>query len=100
MLVIIFIAEHGYWLVDRAVGALLERIKTKGEVNVMREDYVLRRKQFCDIGMDASWERKEGPTVKVPSDSPPGFWKQEDVERTVHDGKEFLSMGWNKRKTQ
>ena len=104
LLVTIFIAEHGYWIVDRLVKTVLERFKTKGEVNVMREDYVLRRKQLRDIElvMDRNSEKSitKECEIKVSGHSPPGFWKGRCVEDIVYEGKEFLSRGWKRRKIQ
>ena len=103
LLVTFVMAEHGYWIVDRVVGTVLERFKTDSEVNVMREDYVLRRKQLRDIGlvMDQNFKKSApGERKIVPDGGPPGFWRGRGVECTVYEGKEFLSRGWNRRKTQ
>jgi hypothetical protein len=104
ILVTIFIAEHGYWIVDRVVKTALERFKTKGEVNVMREDYFLRRKQLRDIelAMHRNSEKSIAKEceIKVSNHSPPGFWKGRCVDDIVYEGKEFLSKGLNRPKIQ
>lgn len=104
LLVTIFIAEHGYWIVDRVVETVSERLKTKGEVNVMREDYVLRRKQLRDIELVMDSSSKKGVMkeceTKLADCCPSGFWKGRCVEDIVHEGKEFLSRGRKRWKTQ
>ena len=109
-LLALFIAEHGYWIVDRFVGTAMERFKTTGEINVMREDYMLRRRQFQDMSMvegmklpqvqsDASLfnvDDKVGSGGRVLGN----FWKGKDVQVSVDEGKEMLCRKWSRRKTQ
>jgi hypothetical protein len=102
LLVIIFIAEHGYWVIDHMVGKLSQSTKTKGEVTVMKEEYVVRRKYFGDMGLVGD-HSSEGNTIRehgttVSDGAPPSFWKEKDVENIVHHGKEMLSRGWKGEK--
>ena len=102
LLLAILIAEHGYWIFDRAIGALSRRVPTSEEINVRKEEYSMRRKYLQNIGLSASQAISEDVTEKkreraLEGDSI-GFWGVESVEGVVSNGREILSRGWEKKK--
>jgi len=93
LLVVVLVAEHGYWVIDRLAGRFSERTKTAGEIKVMREEYLLRRKFFGDMQEKTS----EGYIPDIAGSKPPhGFWKEKSVERIVDEGRMMLSRSWKK----
>jgi anoctamin-10 len=99
LLVIVLVVEHGYWAVDGIVGRLSHRMKTPGEVNVMREEYILRKKYFGDIkgtGSPLFEDSLSQQCVGIPHD----FWKEKNIERLVSDSREMLATSWKKRVTK
>ena len=91
LLVVVLLGEHGHWLVDRMAERLSHQTRTAGEVKIMREEYVLRRKYFGDI------EEKvlEGELEELGGTKPPrGFWKEVSVDGIVNEGKMMLSRSW------
>ena len=99
LLVVVFIAEHGYWIIDRAAGSLARRFRTKGEIEILRDEYILRRKEMSAL------ERRSGETTsdggimekgwRLSEDQPANFWKERSLEKTVHEAKSLL-VGWKK----
>jgi anoctamin-10 len=104
LLVTILLAEHGYWLVDRSLGALSHRVRTTGEIDVRREEYSVRRRYLQNIGLGGSKELEGNVTEKrrerVWEDDKVGFWTEKGVEGAVVDGKNILARGWAKKKAQ
>jgi len=104
LLVTILIAEHGYWICDRAIAALSHRVRTAGEIKVRQEEYSVRRRYLQNIGLsggeeitgltDVQEQKLQGGGDQI------GFWKRQGVESAVSDGRELLSLGWQKRKSQ
>lgn len=88
-LVIILVAEHGYWLVDWAAGILIQRFKTKAEWTSLREDYILRKEYLSHTDADAMDVREMWP-LDASKDVPPGFWARQDIDALVEQSKEFL----------
>lgn len=102
LLVTILIAEHGYWVFDRAIGALSKRVRTTGEISVRKEEYSIRRRYLDNIGLGVS-QFIGGDDTKIKrelalTDDPIGFWGEKSVEGAVTDGREILSRGWEKKK--
>lgn len=94
LLVVVFIAEHGYWIIDRAMNSILKRIKTKGEIEVMREEYILRRNELNAVELMSDQSLNGTKTEagrNVSEDQPPEFWGRRSVENTVQDAKELLT---------
>ena len=101
LLITVLIAEHGYWMVDRAIDALSGRVLTTGEINVKREEYSIRRAYLQNIGVSGSQvlshDQMEG---RKEEDDLIGFWGEKSVEKAVAEGREILSKGWEKKKMQ
>ena len=104
LLVTILIAEHGYWIVDRAISALSRRVRTTGEINVRKEEYAVRRRYLQNIGLSGSQELSGDQTEKrrehALEDDSIGFWGKKSVDGAVAEGREILSKGWEKKKIQ
>lgn len=104
LLATILIAEHGYWVVDRAIRALSQRVSTAGEINVRKEEYSVRRRYLQNIGLSGAEVLSGEPTEKRKErpleDDPIGFWGEKSVEGAVAEGREILSRGWEKKKVQ
>ena len=104
LLVTILIAEHGYWIFDRAISALSRRVRTTGEINVRKEEYAVRRRYLQNIGLSGSQELSGDQTEKrrerALEDDSIGFWGEKSVEKAVAEGREILSKGWEKKKMQ
>jgi anoctamin-10 len=104
LLATILVAEHGYWVVDRAISALSRRVWTTGEINVRKEEYSVRRRYLQNIGLSGGEVLSGDPTEKrrdrAPGDDPIGFWGEKSVEGAVAEGREILSRGWEKKKVQ
>ena len=99
LLITFLVAEHGYWVVDRVVGTLLQRFKTQGEIDLEREDYVLRRKHLSDMP-GLVWDHSSEDTMENVSSDEHGFWRRRGIEGTMIDAKEVLSRGRKGRKVQ
>jgi anoctamin-10 len=99
LLLTILIAEHGYWVIDRSIGALSRRVRTTGEINVRKEEYSVRRRYLQNIGLSGDYTQNSGKE-HVEDEDPLGFWNDKNVEGVVAEGKEVLSKGWDKRKSQ
>jgi len=104
LLVTIVIAEHGYWIVDRAMGALSRRVRTTGEIDVRKEEYSVRRRYLQNIGLSGSQglsgDNVEKSRERALGDDVIGFWGEKSVDSAVADGREILSRGWEKKKAQ
>jgi hypothetical protein len=103
LLLTILLAEHGYWVFDRAIGELSRRIRTPEEINVRKEEYSMRRKYLQNIGLSTS-QAISGDVIekkreRASDDDSIGFWGVESVEGVVSKGREILSRGWEKKKT-
>jgi hypothetical protein len=104
LLVTVLTAEHGYWIFDRAIGALSHRVRTAGEINVQKEEYLVRRRYLQNIGLggfqglvgDQTEKRRE----RALGEDNIGFWSENGVEGSVAEGRDILSRGWEKRKTK
>jgi hypothetical protein len=105
LLITILVAEHGYWLCDRALAALSRRVRTTGEIDVRKEEYSVRRRYLQNVGLsgagleitgDATEQRRE----RVTGEDSIGFWGVKSVDVEVTEGREILSRGWEKRKVQ
>ena len=103
LLVTILVAEHGYWLCDRALAALSRRVRTTGEIDVRKEEYSVRRRYLQNIGLsgagleisgDATEKRRE----RVAAEDSVGFWGERSIDGAVTEGREILSRGWEKKK--
>lgn len=97
-LVIILVAEHGYWLVDWAAGKLIPRFKTKAEWHNLREDYILRKEYLSHvdneaIDVGAMW------SLDASNDMPLGFWAEgSQIESLVEQGKRLVAPSGKKKK--
>jgi anoctamin-10 len=102
LLVTVLVAENGYWIVDQVIGNLLVGFRTQSEINGLREDYLLRRKFLSNDTKveNQHFQSKESEATSVCGGIPSGFWKQRDIEEIVCDGREIVSRGSKRRKTQ
>jgi len=104
LLFTILIAEHGYWVVDRAMGALSRRVRTTGEIDVLKEEYAVRHRYLQSIGLGGSQalegDHTEKRRARALADDNIRFWGDKGVEGAVGDGKNILVSGWTKKKTQ
>ena len=93
LLGVIFLAEHGYWIVDRAVGSLVRRMKTKDELKVLRDEYILRRKEMNALelnGVKSAIEISMEDGWRVSEDQPVRFWKRKPLATTIQEAKGLL----------
>jgi len=95
-LVIILVAEHGYWLVDWATGNLIQRFKTKAEWTSLREDYILRKEYLSHADYDAMDAGAMWP-LDASKDVPSGFWEGKDIDSLVEHAKALLPEGCGKK---
>jgi hypothetical protein len=104
LLVTILVAEHGYWLFDKSIGSLSRRVQTTGEINVRKEEYLVRRRYLQNIGLGESQELQGDSTEKrrerALNQDPIGFWTENGVEGAVGAGRGILSRGWTRKKIQ
>jgi anoctamin-10 len=104
LLVTVLVAEHGYYILDRALAALSQRVQTVGEINVRKEEYSVRRRYLQNIGLgsgqDLSGDQAEVRREKAASEDVVGFWGGKGVDSTVTEARELLSRSWEKRKVQ
>jgi len=104
LLVTILVAEHGYWVVDRAIGTLSARIRTTGEINVRKEEFSVRRRYLQNIGLSGAQgltgNQTESRRERALAEDRIGFWGEKGVEGSVVQGREILSSGWEKKKAQ
>jgi hypothetical protein len=104
LLVTILVAEHGYWVFDRAIGALSRRIRTSGEINVRKEEFSVRRRYLQNIGLSGAQglagDATEGRRERALGEDRIGFWGEKGVEGSVVEGRDILSKGWGRRKVQ
>lgn len=98
LLVTILIAEHSYWVFDRALGALSRSVWTTGEIDVRKEEYSMRRIYLQKLRLSGGQVEKRGE--RASQDNPIGFWGKKNVDVAVADGREILSRGWEKKKIQ
>lgn len=97
-LVIILVAEHGYWLVDWAAGQLIHRFKTKAEWHNLREDYILRKEYLSHVDNEVI---HVGSMLDASKDMPLGFWAEvSEIESLIEQGKRLLAPSEKKRKSQ
>ena len=104
LLVTILIAEHGYWIFDRALAVLSRRVRTTGEIDVRKEEYSVRRRYLQNIGLSGSQglsgDQVEKRRERALGEDVIGFWGEKNVDGAVADGREILSRGWEKKKVQ
>jgi len=105
LLITILVAEHGYWLCDRALSALSRRVRTTGEIDVRKEEYSVRRRYLQNVGLSGTGLEIAGDTTeqhreRVTGEDSIGFWGDKNVDVEVTEGREILSRGWEKRKVQ
>ena len=104
LLVTILVAEHGYWLLDRAISALSRRIRTSGEIIVRKEEFSVRRRYLQNIGLSGAQglagNATEGRRERALGEDRIGFWGEKGVEGSVVEGRDILSRGWERRKVQ
>jgi hypothetical protein len=104
LLVTVLVAEHGYWVLDRAIGALSRRIQTSGEINVRKEEFSVRRRYLQTVGLSGpqglSGNASEARRERALGEDRIGFWGEKGVEGSVVEGRDILSRGWEKRKVQ
>lgn len=103
LLITVLVAEHGYWVLDRAISALSRRIRTSGEINVRKEEFSVRRRYLQNFGLSGA-QGLAGNTTKGRREwalgERIGFWGEKGVEGSVVEGRDILSRGWEKRKVQ
>lgn len=104
LLITILVAEHGYWLFDKSLGSLSRRVQTTGEINVRKEEYLVRRRYLQNIGLGESQKLQGDTTEKhrehALNQDPIGFWTENGVEGVVGEGRGILSRGWTRKKIQ
>lgn len=101
LLAILIVAEHGYWIIDRLLRELNRRLKTTGELDVLREEWFLRRRHLRHIGVLDNQVLGDSVVVdrsQISSDFPRGFWTKKNVDKTVSEAKEILCMTADKKK--
>jgi len=89
-LVIVLVAEHGYWLLDWGAAMLIPRFKTTAEWASLREEYILRKEYISNVDEEAINMGAMEP-LEAGKDSPYGFWERKDIESLVESGTELLS---------
>jgi anoctamin-10 len=104
LLVTILIAEHSYWVFDRALGTLSRYVWTTGEIDVRKEEYSMRRSYLQKLelsgGQGSTDSQAEKRRERALGDDPIGFWGEKNVDTAVAEGREILSRGWEKKKVQ
>jgi len=104
LLVTVVVAEHAYWILDRALAALSHRVRTTGEIDVQKEEYLIRRRYLQNLGMEGApnvaGDEAEARREKVQDENTVGFWAGKGVDNTVAEAREILSRSWEKKKAQ
>jgi anoctamin-10 len=105
LVVVVLIAEHGYWVVDSLMGYLSARVWTTGEIDTQREEYAVRRRYLANLGLDGSsvlvGDAMEKRREAVAEDDPIGFWAVDGgVDQSVVKGREILVQSWERKKSQ
>jgi hypothetical protein len=105
LLITVLVAEHGYWICDRALAALSHRVRTTGEIDVRKEEYSVRRRYLQTIGLSGtsaefSGDETEKRRERVGKEDSVGFWGEKSVDGAVTQGREILSRGWDNKKMQ
>ena len=106
LLITVLVAEHGYWIFDRALAALSHRVRTTGEIDVRKEEYSVRRRYLQNIGLQSgtgleiTGDTTEKRRERVAGEDSIGFWGEKSVDGEVTEGREILSRGWEKKKVQ
>jgi anoctamin-10 len=105
LLIVVLVAEHGYWVLDTVIAVLSARIRTTGEIDTQREEYTIRRRYLANLGLAGAGGMVEDQTEKsgegVLEDDPIGFWEVDgSLESSVGKGREIFVQSWEKRKTQ
>lgn len=104
LLVTVLVAEHGYWVLDRALAALSERVRTAGEIDVRKEEFSVRRRYLQNIGLGGGQglegDQAEVGREKTGGEDVIGFWSGKGVDSTVAEARQLFSKSWEKRKVQ
>jgi len=101
LLFTVLLAEHGYWVVDRALAALSRRVSTVGEINVRKEEYLVRRRYLQNLGAKSDVQRVSAdPVDRAPVEDVIGFWDNKGIDGTVAVAREMLSQSWRRTKVE
>jgi anoctamin-10 len=108
LLVTVLLAERAYWIFDTAISSLSRTVPTTGEINIRKEEYSVRRRYLQKIGLSGDQVQTEDESTEINKraaaigggDDSIGFWAQQNVESAVSQGRELLSKGWERKKTQ
>ena len=102
LLATILVAEHGYWVFDRAVSALSKRVQTTGEIKVKKEEFSVRRRYLANMHLEGAQSVEGDVTEKkrerALGEDGIGFWSEGSVEGAVGQGREILLKGWGSAK--
>lgn len=106
LLIVVLVAEHGYWLVDTLIGTLSHHVRTTGEIDTQREEYTIRRRYLANLGLEGSQvlegDRTEKRRERAEEDDPIGFWGVDGggADNSVAKGREILVKSWERKKNQ
>ena len=105
LLIVVLVAEHGYWVVDTLLSTLSARVRTAGEIDTQREEYTVRRRYLANLGLAGGAEGLQGDRTekrrRVEEADPIGFWAVDGgLENSVVNGREILVKSWDRKKSQ
>jgi len=102
LLIVVLVAEHGYWVVDTLLAALSARVRTTGEIDTQREEYTIRRRYLANLGSGGGAEvLRTEKRERVEEAGPIGFWAVDGgLENSVVNGREILVKSWERKKSQ
>jgi anoctamin-10 len=94
LLITILVVERSYWIVDRFVGKWSQKIKTAGELNLMKEEYRLRRTMSIDLDTQKHEQVHLTGTSIVQSPVLEQMHVTDlELRRIVDDAKDLLTSG-------